>query len=140
MSFFQDADNLKISLFSATIVKIVYDIDIQESDDPYILVAEESIKGTHAAGIPGTFLVDLFPMLKFVPSWFPGAGFQIKAAYWKEFTRSMIETPFRYVEQQFVGCHDIELFLDNKLLNGNSAEEWQCCAIHGSNPHWASSW
>ena len=49
-------------------MKIAYDIDVQESNDPYIVVAEEAIKGMHAASIPGSFLVDLFPMLKFVPS------------------------------------------------------------------------
>ena len=52
-------------------MKITYGIDVKESDDPYILVAEEAINGMHEASIPGAFLVDLFPMLKFVPSWFP---------------------------------------------------------------------
>ena len=85
-------------------MKIAYDIDVLESDDPYIIVAEEAMQGMHEAGIPGAFLVDLFPILKFVPSWFPGAGFQIKAADWKKVTRSMIENPFRYVEEQLVGC------------------------------------
>ena len=86
-------------------MKITYGIDVQESDDPYIQFAEETMKGMHEADVLGAFLVDLFPMLKFVPSWFPGAGFQIKAAYWKGVTRSMIEIPFRYVEEQLVGCH-----------------------------------
>ena len=130
---FRDADKLEISLFSATIMKIAYDIDVQESNDPYILVAEEAIKGMHVASIPGSFLVDLFPMLKFVPSWFPGAGFQVKAAYWKKVTRSMVENPFRYVEEQLVVSHSFERY--RTFLNGNSTEKWQCWAIHSSKPH-----
>ena len=101
---------MEISLFSATIMKVAYGIDVQESDDPYILVAEEAVKGMHQAALPGAFLVDLFPMLRFVPSWFPGAGFQIKAAYWKEFTKSMVENPFRYAEEQLVECHSFERY------------------------------
>ena len=109
-SFFQDSDKLKISLLSGTIMKVVYDIDIQESDDPYISVVEKVLKAIHEASMPGTFLVDLLPMLKIVPSWFPGAGFQMKAAYGKELTRSMIEKPYRYVEKQLVGCHSFERY------------------------------
>ena len=84
-------------------MKITYGIDVKESDDPYILVAKEAINGMHEASIPGAFLVDLFPMLKFVPSWFPGAGFQMKAAHWREVNKAMTENPFHYVKEQFVG-------------------------------------
>ena len=30
--------------------------------------------------VPGAFLVDIIPILKYVPEWFPGAKFQCKAA------------------------------------------------------------
>ena len=59
-------------------MKIGYGIAVQESDDPYISIAEELLSGASQAGIPGAFLVDLFSNLKYVPSWFPGAGFQRK--------------------------------------------------------------
>ena len=62
-------------MFGATIMKVTYGIDIQESNDLYIQVAEQA-KGVDEAGVPGTYWVDLFPILKYVPSWFPGAGFQ----------------------------------------------------------------
>ena len=84
-------------------MKVAYGIDIQESHDPYIVVAEETIGGANEAGIPGAFWVDLFPMLKYVPSWFPGAGFQKKAAHWKGLAKAVIENPFRYVKEQLVG-------------------------------------
>ena len=83
-------------------MKIGYGIAVQESDDPYISIAEEALKGINEAGIPGTFLVDLFPILKYIPSWFPGAGFQKKAARWREVTRIMAEKPFRHVQEQLV--------------------------------------
>ena len=90
------------STFAATIMKIGYGISVQESDDPYITIAEEVLVGIAQAGIPGSFWVDWFPILKYVPSWFPGAGFQKKAARWGEAVNTMAERPFRHVQEQLV--------------------------------------
>ena len=86
-------------------MKIGYGITVQESDDPYILIAEEVLNGVSEAGIPGAFLVDLFPVLKYVPGWFPGAGFQKKAARWREVNNIMADKPFRHVQEQLVQVH-----------------------------------
>ena len=82
---------------------IVYGIKVQESGDRYISLAEEVIHAGNEAAIPGAFLVDLFPILLYVPSWFPGAGFKKKAAYWRKLTTTLVEKPFRYVQEQLVG-------------------------------------
>ena len=94
--------NKTISTFAATIMKIGYGITVQESDDPYISIAEEVLKGLAKAGIPGAFLVDLFPVLKYVPGWFPGADFQRNAASWRESINTMAEKPFRHVQEELV--------------------------------------
>jgi hypothetical protein len=98
----QDANKIISSMFAATIMKIGYGIVVQESDDPYISTAEVAFTGASDAAIPGAFLVDLFPILKYVPSWFPGAGFQKKAAIVREATNTMAEKPFRHVQEQLV--------------------------------------
>jgi hypothetical protein len=86
-------------------MKIAYGIAVQESDDPYISMAEIAFTGASEAAVPGAFLVDLFPILKFVPSWLPGAGFQKKATRVREATNLMAEKPFRYVQEQLVQFH-----------------------------------
>ena len=83
-------------------MKIEYGIAVQESDDPYISVAEEAMDGITQAGIPGAFWVDFLSFLKYVPRWFPGAGFQKKAAHWRETMNTMAERPFRHVQEQLV--------------------------------------
>ena len=98
----QGANKIITSTFAATIMKIGYGIAVQESDDPYISIAEEALEGIAEAGIPGAFLVDMFPILKYVPSWFPGAGFQKKAARWREAINTMAEKPFLHVQEQLV--------------------------------------
>ena len=95
-------------------MKVGYGIAIQESDDPYISIAEEVLNGISEAGIPGTFWVDFFPILKYVPRWFPGASFQNKAAHWGEAVNAMADKPFRHVQEQLVQVYLLELmsFLD----------------------------
>ena len=82
---------------------VAYGIKVQESGDQYISLVEEVMNGGIEASIPGAFLVDLFPILMYVPSWFPGAGFKRKAAHWRKLNETMVEKPFRYVQEQLVG-------------------------------------
>ena len=86
-------------------MSISYGIEVQESGDPFISLADEALEGISKAAVLGTFWVDLFPSLKYLPSWFPGAGFQKTAARWREVNASLSGNPFRYVEDQLVGDH-----------------------------------
>jgi hypothetical protein len=83
-------------------MKIGYGIVVQDSKDPYISLAEVAVDGASEAAIPGAYWVDYLPILKYVPSWFPGAGFQKKATVVREATTTMAEKPFRHVQEQFV--------------------------------------
>jgi len=83
-------------------MSVAYGISVNESDDPYILNAEEALNGLAEAGIPGTFLVDLIPILKHVPDWFPGARFKRKASHWRRVNADVAEKPFRFVAEQMV--------------------------------------
>ncbi|KAF5309415.1 hypothetical protein D9619_012388 [Psilocybe cf. subviscida] len=85
---------------ASSIMAITYGIKIRGFDDPYIVNIEESIEGISLAANPGSFLVDMIPAMKYVPSWFPGAGFKKKAAYWKKVNQKVVELPFDHVAQQ----------------------------------------
>jgi len=83
-------------------MEVCYGITVLERNDPFISIAEEALKGVAEAGVPGAFLVDLLPVLKYVPSWFPGAGFKRKAARWREFICGMLEKPYHRVKTELV--------------------------------------
>ncbi|KAJ7065515.1 cytochrome P450, partial [Mycena amicta] len=76
------------------IMDIAYGIKVRAEADPYIDMIEEAMHGLSVASMPGAFLVDTFPVLKYVPSWFPGAGFKRRAARWRKVTLDAVETPF----------------------------------------------
>ncbi|KAI0642608.1 O-methylsterigmatocystin oxidoreductase [Trametes meyenii] len=63
-------------MFGATIMDVTYGIRVAETDDPHIDVARRSATLFSDIVIPGRYLVELFPVMKHIPSWFPGAGFK----------------------------------------------------------------
>ncbi|RXW22027.1 hypothetical protein EST38_g3853 [Candolleomyces aberdarensis] len=76
-------------LTAETILSVAYGIEIQQENDPYIKLSEAANQGAIIAGVPGAFLVDTIPILKYVPAWFPGASFKQKAREWHKMTRAM---------------------------------------------------
>ena len=83
-------------------MNITYGLPVLESDDPYITLAEEALRGASEAGIPGTFFIDLLPPLKYVPSWFPGAGFKRKAAHFTALNARVVNHPYKIVQTRMV--------------------------------------
>ncbi|KAJ7476756.1 cytochrome P450 [Mycena latifolia] len=76
------------------IMSVAYGIDVLPKNDPYVTLAERAQNSLILAGVPGRFLVDSIPILKYVPEWFPGANFQRKAKEWKKLSQTMVDVPF----------------------------------------------
>ena len=67
-----------LQVVASTILSMTYGINIPPYNDPYINIAEEATGAT--AELMILVLVDIIPILKYVPEWFPDAKFQSKAA------------------------------------------------------------
>ncbi|KAJ6629029.1 cytochrome P450, partial [Mycena sp. CBHHK59/15] len=67
--------------------------------------------------------VDIFPFLKHIPAWVPGAGFQRKAVYWKKTLGRLAEEPYQYVRRHLDHDVNILLFCGSILKEGIPAEE-----------------
>ncbi|KAG5650921.1 hypothetical protein H0H81_010513 [Sphagnurus paluster] len=76
------------------ILSIAYGIQVQEKDDPYVITAERAVRPISIACVPGTFLVDTIPILKYVPDWVPFASFKRKAKEWRQLAMTMLNMPF----------------------------------------------
>ena len=46
-------------------------------------------------------------MLRYVPAWFPGAGFQKDFARWREASLALKNMPFDHVKDEVVGQADL---------------------------------
>lgn len=107
------------SMAAALILDVTYGIHVLSSNDPYIDIAEKAMHGFGVASIPGRFLVvssfdfepnqlprlrpqNTIPVLKYVPTWFPGADFKRKAKEWKKSTRDLWDLPFAETKRDMV--------------------------------------
>ncbi|KAL7284540.1 hypothetical protein ACG7TL_001832 [Trametes sanguinea] len=80
--------------FASTIMRVSYGIDVAEENDPYVAAVEEGVATFNEAFVPGAFLVETFPILRHIPSWFPGGGFKRIAAEWQKIAHNMRDAPF----------------------------------------------
>jgi hypothetical protein len=85
-----------------TIISITYGLEVLPKDDPFITTVERGIRSMTPAAIPGAFLVDSIPALKYVPDWLPFAGFKRIAKESKKLATAVVEHPFKAMKREIV--------------------------------------
>ncbi|KAF5390053.1 hypothetical protein D9757_003792 [Collybiopsis confluens] len=81
------------------IMDVTYGIQGREAE-PFLKTAIETLDSVAVAGTPGAFYVDQFPILKYVPEWFPGATFKRKAREWNLLRIEMTEGAYSVTKAQ----------------------------------------
>ncbi|KAF9055302.1 cytochrome P450 [Hymenopellis radicata] len=90
-----------IKHMAATIIlSVAYGLEIQPKDDPLIKLSDDAVTPASDAGRPGAYLVDVIEPLKYIPEWFPGAGFKRKARLWRQLAHDMWNVPWDMTKQQ----------------------------------------
>ncbi|KDQ22138.1 hypothetical protein PLEOSDRAFT_36328 [Pleurotus ostreatus PC15] len=77
----------------ASVLTSVYGLDVQGKDDYYITLADKALKYLDVSFV-GNYLVDIFPILKHVPRWMPGASFQTTGENAIRALNLLIEVPY----------------------------------------------
>jgi len=88
--------------FGGLSLTLAYGLPIRKQDDPYLAIAEEAVRTVSAALVPGAFLVDFMPFLKYIPEWVPGAGFQTTAKKYFEIQGRFRNDPFDHAVKNIV--------------------------------------
>ncbi|KAF5378243.1 hypothetical protein D9757_009137 [Collybiopsis confluens] len=92
--------------------------DIPEIEkENFALIADELLKVQNQGGQPGRWLVNSFPILRFVPSWFPGAYFKRWASETHTKTNELIRKPIQMIRQQMKTGEAIPSFSTHFLEN-----------------------
>ncbi|KAJ7149692.1 cytochrome P450 [Mycena filopes] len=120
---------------TAVIMKVAFGYPISAGDDPFISIAEESSKISGWALTPGRWLVDYFPLLRFIPAWFPLAHFKRQGAAWAATLNSMSQVPHDWVKSELAARRNIPSFTSRLLRPGMSEDEedivkWCAGALH----------
>ncbi|KAJ7935552.1 cytochrome P450 [Mycena leptocephala] len=116
----QEFRDLLKTVTAATIMSIVYGYDVQPSNDRFVALSENTVKKLSDSFFPGAVAVNTFPILRYLPAWFPGAGFQLYAAECRQLTQEMRAVPFGFVKQNMRDGADSQSVVA-KLLEASQA-------------------
>ncbi|KAH8826658.1 cytochrome P450 [Flagelloscypha sp. PMI_526] len=83
------------------ILKLTYAIETSPNADPYIIKADKLVRITAKGLEQGRWLVDFFPILKWIPSRFPGASFKRWAAAAREESQSLASDTYNHAIKAF---------------------------------------
>ncbi|KDQ64909.1 hypothetical protein JAAARDRAFT_28565 [Jaapia argillacea MUCL 33604] len=112
----QYADHIRWTA-GAIILHATYGYQVQQENDPLIRTAEKCLEDFSATVTPGAFLVDVLPFLRYVPTWFPGAGFRRIALGMRETLKKMGDVPLHIVKKQLESGTAIPSFTTS-ILSG----------------------
>ncbi|KAF9058200.1 cytochrome P450 [Panaeolus papilionaceus] len=115
----------------AVILKVAYGYQVAGNDDPLVVALEDGMKQLGVLNIPGKYWVEYFPILRFVPEWFPGAGFKHLARVIGESMSRLEDQPLEWAKKQIAGGNYVDSFTskylrqeDGHLVTDDRLNEW----------------
>jgi hypothetical protein len=84
-------------------MRLSYGFDDVETNVSLIHDAEILMQAFSEAALPGRYLVNNLPFLKYVPAWFPGAGWKRKCQYIASVNKRTLYDSFESVKESLVG-------------------------------------
>lgn len=83
---------------------IVYGMTLSGPDDDFIVRMEYQSELFSQMKVPGAFLVDTFPILRYLPAWCPGGAYRRFASSYKSVSTALRAEPFEVVKRDMVRC------------------------------------
>ncbi len=93
---------MKNRIYASIILKIVYNMDIQDINDKYLVLAQQAVHGLSLSRVMGAFWIEYFPYLKGIPSWFPFAYFKRFGEQYRPIVMEMRDKPYNDVQAALV--------------------------------------
>ena len=84
-------------MFSAvggTALSLTYGIEIKPVDDPFVHLAESAMETLAKAGSVGAVLMDIIPIIKYIPEFVPGVGFKKQARIGRKLVENLRGRPY----------------------------------------------
>ena len=82
-------------------MKITYGYTIEpHTADPLVNIIDRFMHNISLAYVPLLWAVDMFPFLRYLPEWFPGAGFKKTAREWRLEAEGVANLPYSVVRRQ----------------------------------------
>ncbi|CAE7069787.1 unnamed protein product [Rhizoctonia solani] len=85
---------------AAEILSSVYGYTVEDTRDPLVRDSATLVENFTIAAIPGNFLVNFVPWLKYVPEWFPGAQWKRNIMEWRQLKDRVVDGPYEWTKSQ----------------------------------------
>ncbi|KAJ8520800.1 hypothetical protein ONZ45_g2406 [Pleurotus djamor] len=85
---------------TSVLLRIAYGHKILSDDDEILSLVHKLGSVQEQTGPPGGTALDLFPFLRYFPSWFPGTHYANFARQWNWLVRDLHDVPFKHVTAQ----------------------------------------
>ncbi|KDR70208.1 hypothetical protein GALMADRAFT_255080 [Galerina marginata CBS 339.88] len=81
-------------------LSVVYGYEALSNDDEFLELAEECVNllANRIASGGGIWPVDVLPVLRYLPTWMPGAAFKRNAKKWKRKMEEFVDLPYEFVK------------------------------------------
>ncbi|RPD61680.1 O-methylsterigmatocystin oxidoreductase [Lentinus tigrinus ALCF2SS1-7] len=122
---FKDPANFKKHIrytSTASMTKVVYDIEGDDKIERQVTLVHDAQEGVAQGLVPGKYLVQFFPFLRYVPAWFPGAEFKRLSNKWRAAAWSAKYVPYGEVKETLKGRSMVGQLL-TKLARAGLTEE-----------------
>lgn len=88
------------SMIGSMLLKMIYGYRIETAGpDPLVKINDRLVEIFASVTLPGAWLVDAVPWLKYLPDWMPGTGFKSVARQGRQVVTASAEVPFRFTKQ-----------------------------------------
>ncbi|TBU32024.1 cytochrome P450 [Dichomitus squalens] len=110
-------------LTGSIIVMIAYGYRSSGDDDVIIKTVDKAMEDFSEVSRPGVFMADIFPILRHVPEWFPGAGWKKGVKEQRKTFLEMVELPYKWVRGQMAVGTALPSFASALLEGDHDAEQ-----------------
>lgn len=88
------------SMIGSMLLKMIYGYRIETAGpDPLVKINDRLVEIFASVTLPGAWLVDAVPWLKYLPDWMPGTSFKSVARQARQVVTASAEVPFRFTKQ-----------------------------------------
>ncbi|KAJ7157117.1 cytochrome P450 [Mycena filopes] len=118
----------------ALVLAMTYGYQAKEKEDPLVKLADDALSQFSEATAPNAFAVDVFPLLRYIPEWFPGASWKKKVKPYNQTLEDMLAKPFAWVKEQMKAGVATPCFVSDHLESSSSNEhtlKWTAVGIYG---------
>ena len=96
-------------------------------DDEYVVAAKKSFEALSLGTIPGIYLVEYFPLLKYLPGWFPGMNHKALVDEYLPHVGNMRDNPYVEVKAALVGVFHASSLRAFRLIR--NLGRWESAAV-----------